>query len=125
MTKVVGTGTNGYNGNKTRLGTLAPGTAVQINHPASLSMALNGDVLFADTDNNLIRAYVPSSGHVINALAGVVADGSPQGGFTEDGRYATETKLSDPRAVVTLANGLFVVADAGNHRVRKFGPGPR
>ena len=125
VTKVVGTGTNGYNGNKTRLGTLAAGTAVQINHPASLSMALNGDVLFADTHNDLIRAYVPNSGHVINALAGVVADGSPKGGFTEDGKYATETKLSDPRAVATLANGLFVVADAGNRRVRKFGPGPR
>lgn len=124
VTRVVGTGHPGYNGNKTIHGTLAPGTAVQIANPSGLSVERNGDVLFADSGNSLIRAYVPSSGHVIDALAGVVADGSPQRGFNGDGHFARETELSDPRAVAALANGEFVVADAGDHRVRKFGPGP-
>jgi hypothetical protein len=70
-------------------------------------------------------AYVPSSGHVINALAGVVADGSPQAGFNGDGRFARETELSNPIAVAARTNGGFAVAEAGNRRVRKFGPGPR
>ena len=87
-------------------------------------MARNGDVLFADSANNLIRAYVPSSGHVIDARAGVVVDGAPRGGDNGDGHFARETQLSNPIAVPARANGQFVVADAGNHRVRKFGPGP-
>jgi hypothetical protein len=81
-------------------------------------------VLFADSGNNLIRAYVPKSGHVISALAGVVTDGSPRGGFNGDGLFARETQLGNPVAVAARTNGEFVLADAGNQRVRKFGPGP-
>jgi hypothetical protein len=124
VTRVVGTGTPGYNGNKTIHGTLAPGTAVQVNEPGGLSVSHEGDVLFADTQNNLVRAYVPRSGHVIDVLAGVVADGSPRGGFNGDGRFARETELSGPVSVAARSNGQFVVADAGNRRVRRFGPGP-
>ena len=78
---MVGTGTSGYNGN-TKSGLLLPGTQVQINHPQGLSVALNGNVVFADSTNHLIRAYVPptgpSTGHVID-LAGLVSNGVPQG----------------------------------------------
>jgi hypothetical protein len=121
-TKVVGTGTSGYNGNTNRFGTLAPGTSVQINNPRGLSIGLDGEVLFADTDNHLIRAYVPSSGHVIDALAGVVSNGAPHEGFNGDGRWADQTELSHPRAVSPGRNGLFAIADSGNRRVRQFGP---
>jgi uncharacterized protein YjbI with pentapeptide repeats len=122
VTKVVGTGTNGYNGNKNTNGSLAPGSAVQINHPVGLSVTADGNVLFADSANNLIRAYVPSSRHVINVLAGVVHDGAPQGGFNDDGHFADETKLSGPLGVVPLPAGKFDVVDSGNQRVRAFGP---
>lgn len=125
VTKVVGTGHPGYNGNKTVHGTLAPGTAVQVSSPTGLSVARDGDILFADSGNSLIRAYVPSSNHVIDSLAGVVAGNSPQAGFNGDGHLARETELNAPTAVAVLANGEFVVTDVGNHRVRRFGPGPR
>jgi uncharacterized protein YjbI with pentapeptide repeats len=123
-TKVVGTGTSGYNGNTNRFGTLAPGTSVQIDNPRGLSIGLDGDVLFADTGNHLIRAYVPSSGHVIDALAGVVSNGAPRGGSNGDGHWADQTELSHPRAVVPGRNGLYAIADSGNRRVRQFGPSP-
>ena len=123
-TKVVGTGISGYNGNTTRLGTLAPGTAVQVDEPQGLSVGLDGDILFADHGNDLIRAYVPSSGHVIDDLAGVVADGKPSGGFNGDGHWADETQLSRPQAAGAGRNGLIAVADSGNRRVRQFGPSP-
>jgi hypothetical protein len=125
VTRVVGTGEPGYNGNKTAHGTLAPGTAVQVVYPSGLSVARNGDVLFADRGTSLIRAYVPSSGHVIDDLAGVVEGGSPKNGFNGDGHFARQTELRGPTAVASLADGEFVVADTGNGRVRKFGPGPR
>jgi hypothetical protein len=121
---VVGTGTSGYNGNTTRLGTLAPGTAVQVDDPRRLAIGLDGDVLFADAGNHLIRAYVPSSGHVIDDLAGVVANGAPREGFNGDGHWADQTELSRPQAVSPGRNGLFTIADSGNRRVRQFGPSP-
>ena len=122
--KVVGTGTSGYNGNTTEQGTLAPGTSVQVNHPQGLSLTPNGDVIFADTDNNLIRAYVPNSRHVTDPLAGVVENHAPRAGFNGDGRWADKTELNHPVAVSAGRNSLVAVADSENRRVRQFGPNP-
>lgn len=72
---------------------------VQINHPGSLAMTLDGDVLFADTNNNLIRAYVPSTGYVMDDIGGLIDNGTPQGGFNGDGHYADQTKFDHPQAV--------------------------
>ncbi|HTT92429.1 MAG TPA: pentapeptide repeat-containing protein, partial [Acidimicrobiales bacterium] len=122
--KVVGTGTSGYNGNTTSTGQLAPGTQVQINRPSGLSVALDGDVVFADSGNNLVRAYVPSTGRVINVLGGLVAGGKPQPGYNGDGLWGDETKLNHPASVAVTAENLYVVADTDNHRVRRFGTSP-
>ncbi|MET0686964.1 MAG: pentapeptide repeat-containing protein, partial [Solirubrobacteraceae bacterium] len=66
-TQAVGTGTSGYNGNSDpNTGTPASGADVQVNAPHSLSVALNGDVVFADTANHLIRAYNPGQDTVID-----------------------------------------------------------
>jgi len=123
VTRVVGTGTSGYNGNTSAGGMLLPGTEVQVNRPAAASVALNGNVVFTDTDNSLVRAYVPNSNHVIN-LAGVVANGSPQAGFNGDDQPANRTELDHPQAMTVTRNALFVVADTHNRRVRQFGPSP-
>ena len=123
VTPVVGTGTSGYNGNTDPDSeTLLPGTQVQINHPEGLSVALNGDVIFADAGNNLIRAYVPSTGNVIDDLGGLVSGGAPQGGFNGDGQFANQTEFANPAAVTVTRGALLVVADTGNFRVRQIGP---
>jgi DNA-binding SARP family transcriptional activator len=123
-TTVVGTGTSGYNGNSDPNTGLLPGTKVQVNGPQSLSVALNGDVVFADTGNHLIRAYVPSSGYVADPLAGLVSGGTPQKGFNGDGHWADETELDLPAGVTVTRGALLVVADTGNSRVRQIGPSP-
>ena len=123
VTKVVGTGTSGYNGNTDpNTGLLLPGTKVQINHPDGLSIGLDGDVAFADTGNNLIRAYVPSSNHVIDLGGLVASDGNPQGGFNGDGHFADATEFDGPQDVAVTRGPIFVVADTQNHRIRQFGP---
>ena len=122
--KVVGTGTSGYNGNTNAFGSLSPGTAVQVNHPEGLSLGLDGDVIFADTGNSLIRAYVPSSGHVIDELAGLISNGKPQGGWNGDNHWADQTKLDHPQSVAVTEGSVFVMADTGNYRLREFGPSP-
>jgi hypothetical protein len=122
VTPVVGTGTSGYNGNTDAFGLRAPGTEVQIDGPAGLAVDLDGKVVFADSGNDLIRAYVPSSGHVIDVVAGVVDDDVPKGGFNGDGHVANQTELQAPVAVTASRGALRLVADAGNRRVRQVGP---
>ena len=127
VTRVVGTGTSGYNGNSQNVGGgtfLLPGTEVQINQPSGLSVDLDGNVVFADTANHLIRAFVPSSGHVIDDLAGVVANGAPTGGFNGDDHWSDETQLHAPLGVTATRGPLFVIADTDNQRVRQVGPAP-
>ena len=104
------------------------GTQVQVNQPVGLAVNLVGNVLFADSANHLIRAYVPSNKHVIDDLAGHVDDsGTPQGGFNPpgDGCYATDTLLNRPLGVAATRTVLLVVADTDNGRVRQVGPGPQ
>jgi len=124
VTTVVGTGASGYNGNADpNTGILFPGTSVQVNQPKGLSVGLNGNVVFADTANALVRAYVPASGHVID-LGGLVANGTPQSGFNGDGRFANQTEFNDPQAVTVTRGALLVVVDTGNARLRQIGPNP-
>jgi hypothetical protein len=111
----VGTGTSGYNGTDDPSG-------VEINHPGGLSVALNGRIVFADTNNHLIREYDPSSGDVID-VAGLISNGVPQGGFN-DGNYAKQTEFDHPAAVTVTRGALVVVADTGNGLLRQFGPSP-
>jgi len=113
MTPVVGTGTSGYNG-----ASASPATGVQVNRPGSLSMTLDGLVVFADTGNHLIRAYDPASAAVIDDIAGVAGTG----GYNGDGRDAQHTQLNAPRAVAATRGALYVVGDTGNGRVRQVGP---
>ena len=128
VTTDVGTGSSGYNGGSTgnqgAFGAL-PGNQAQINNPEGLSVTLGGDVLFADSGNDLIRAYDPSTGNMTANLGGLVsANGNPQGGFNGDGQYADQTTFQNPAAVTATRGALIVVADTGNSRVRQFGPYP-
>jgi uncharacterized protein YjbI with pentapeptide repeats len=125
-TQAVGTGTSGYNGvidpnSQTPLA----GNQVQINAPHSLSVALNGFVVFADTANHMVRAYNAGQDTVADDLAGLLdADGNPEGGFNGDGQYADATKLDSPLGVTVTRGALYVIADTGNGRLRQVGPTP-
>ena len=122
---VVGTGVSGYNGTTDpfHAGSPLPGTQVQVNQPVGLAVDLDGNVLFADSANHLIRAYVPSTTHVIDDLAGKVpVNGIPQGGFNEDGNFAPDTELNRPLGVAATRSALLVIADTDNNRVRRVGP---
>jgi uncharacterized protein YjbI with pentapeptide repeats len=118
---VVGTGTSGYNSNQDDLGNLRDGTDVQINKPGGLAVDMNGNIMFADTGNNLIRAFVPDYGTVIDDLGGVIPG---QSSSANGCKWADQTKLSRPTAVASSGGALFVVADAGSARLLQLGPAP-
>src|SRR5215204_6144478 len=105
---------------------LQPGPQVQINAPGGLSVDLDGNVLFADTGNSLIRAHVPSSGDVIDDLGSVAntTNDTTQSGFNGNGKWADQTLLNSPAAVTATGGLLMVVADAANARLRQLGPAP-
>ncbi len=126
VTQVVGTGISGYNSNSGGpLGLLLPGTQVQINEPNGLSVDRGGNVLFADTGNSLIRAYVPSTTNVIDDLAGTIVNETPQSGDGADGLSPVATALQGPVAVAATGSSLRLVADTGNTRLRQLGPPPQ
>ena len=87
-------------------------TAARMNGPRELATMPDGALLAADAGNHRIRRIAAGT---ITTVAGTVA------GFAGDGGPATSAQLTNPRAVTATADGGFLVADAGNHRVRKVG----
>jgi hypothetical protein len=100
---------------------LRDGTDVQIDKPGGLAVDMNGNIMFADTGNGLIRAYVPDYGTVIDDLGGVVPGDTPSTNWC---KWADQTKLTGPTAVASSGGALFVVADAGSASLLQLGPAP-
>ena len=102
-----GTGTAGYTGDG------GAATSAQIAHPEAVSVASNGDVYYADPDNNVIRKIAAATG-IITTVAGTGGNGS-----SGDGGLATAAKFKGPEGVFVASNGDFYIADTGNHTIRK------
>jgi hypothetical protein len=106
ITTVVGTGVRGYSGDG------GPAASAELFTPHNLAVLPDGGFLIADTGNNRVRRVWPDG--TITTVAG---DGTA--GFSGDGRLPDETALNQPKAVQVLDDDLgFLVADAGNSRIR-------
>lgn len=81
--------------------------------PYGLVIAPNGTIYFSDGFSNRIRV-VPSPG-TITSFAGSGSQGSNDG-------TGTEASFNSPRGLVLDAEGNVLVADSGNHKIRKIGP---
>ena len=96
-----------------------PAGLAQLQRPAGLAVAHNGDLYIADTGHHRVRRINATTG-IISTIAG---DGVP--GSSGDGALALGARLSAPMGL-SLAlgeRGLFVyVADTGNNRVRVIDP---
>jgi NHL repeat len=110
ISTVAGTGTPAMAGDG------GPAGAAALNHPQDVAWLPDGSVLVADTNNHRVRRIWPSG--IIGTVAGT---GTP--GFSGDGGAATSAQLSSPTDVEPTADGGFLVADLGNHRVRKVSAG--
>ena len=86
-----------------------------MNFVHSASPTADGGFLLADTLNGRIRKI--SAAGVITTVAGT---GDP--GYSGDGGPATSAQINNPRGVVALADGGFLIPDSNNHRVRKVSP---
>jgi sugar lactone lactonase YvrE len=107
ITTVVGTGTQGYNGDG------IPATTAQLNNPAAVALDGGGNLYIADTWNHRIRK-IDTSG-TINTIAGT---GFP--GVLGDGGAATLAQVNQPEGVGVDSSGNVYIADYGNSKIRKI-----
>jgi sugar lactone lactonase YvrE/putative cell wall-binding protein len=108
VTTVAGTDSPGYAGDGGKP------LAALLRGPQGVAVDSTGVVFIADTGNNVVRKV---AGSMITTVAG-----TGSAGYTGDGDSATTARLYLPRGVVAGANGNFLVADSGNHRIRAVGP---
>ena len=106
ITTIAGTGMAGFSGDG------GPAVAAQIRGPRGIATLPDGTILFPDSGNHRIRRISPAG--VITTVAG---SGAP--GFSGDGRPALSAQLGLPFSVSPLAKGGFLIAEAGNGRVRR------
>ena len=104
-----GTGTAGYSGDG--------GAAVlaQLRSPIGVAARPSGQVLIADSGNHRVRAVHDD---VISTVAG-----SGVAGYAGDGGPASAALLDEPVAVAVRPSGSVLIADAGNHTIRKVEKG--
>jgi hypothetical protein len=106
ITTVAGDGVRGYGGDG------GPATEAELSSPANLAALPDGGFLIADGGNDRVRRVWPDG--TITTIVGTV-----EGGFSGDGGPASEAKLDNPTAIAVLPGFRgFLLADAGNHRIR-------
>jgi len=86
------------------------GSAVRFNQPRGLALDLDGNLLVADSWNHAIRK-VTMAGVVTTLVGG-------QQGFSDGPLASAQFYL--PLDIVVDGEGTIIVADSGNHRLRKI-----
>lgn len=84
----------------------------ELEYPQDLSVTSEGTFLVADARADRVLEVQPDGSR--SSVAG-----TGRRGFSGDGGPATDARLSDPRGLVALPGGGFLVADTGNDRVRR------
>ena len=106
VTTVVGNLTNGFSGDN------GLATRAQLDTPDGVAIAIDGDLIVADSRNDRIRR-VDAPTKIITTIAG-----SGKNGYDGDEKPATEAALNNPDAVATASNGDIYIADTLNNRIR-------
>lgn len=107
VTTIAGNGTGGFNGD-------GPDARVaQINNPEDLEVGPDGNLYFADTNNDRVR--------MINLVTGSIETVAGNGvrAYGGDGGAATNASLNRPFGVAFDAEGDLYVSDTFNGRIRK------
>jgi DNA-binding beta-propeller fold protein YncE len=84
--------------------------------PKHLCIDRAGNVIIADTDNHVIRKYLPKEGKIIR-LAGTGKSGAA--GIDGPPKQA---ELNQPHGVAVDSAGTLYIVDSLNHRVLRFAP---
>lgn len=107
ISPAAGTGVQGYAGDG------GPALAAQLNNPFDVAFDPDGNMIFSDTFNHVVRR--------VDARTGTIATiaGTGTRGFSGDGGPATQAELNEPYGVVVDRAGNLYFADRLNRRVRR------
>jgi DNA-binding beta-propeller fold protein YncE len=86
----------------------------ELNGPKHLCIDLDGNVVIADTENHLIRKYLPREGKIVRIA------GTGKNGPSIVGADPMQTQLSQPHGVYVHPSGTLYIADSSNDRVLKI-----
>jgi len=84
------------------------------NGPKHLCIDRDGSVIIADTENHMIRRYIPETGKIVR-VAGTGKKGSAGVGGPPD-----NVELSQPHGVCVSPSGELYIADSSNNRILKI-----
>jgi hypothetical protein len=101
VTTLAGSGTSGS--------TNGTGSNATFAAPSGVAFLSDGNIVVGERGGNQIRLVTPAG--VVTTLAGIVTAGSANG-------TGANARFSSPSGVTVLPNGIIVVADEGNHRIR-------
>ncbi len=113
---VAGDTTSGYSGD----GALA--TAAELNFPGGVGFDAAGDLVIADSGNNVVR-FVPATSGIDFGRSMTSGDiytiaGNGTAGYSGDGASAPSAELNSPQSVSVDSAGNVLVADSSNNVVR-------
>lgn len=112
ITTIAGIGVPGFSGDG------GPATLARINAPKGVTIDKNGNLIFTDTDNFVVRKISKSTGF-ISTIAGIIRPVSSLA-YGGDGGPATEARLNYPQSIFIDKYGNLYIADCLNHRVRRI-----
>ena len=92
-----------------------PAIDAWLDTPGGIAVAPSGDVLFADSNNHVVRRIDPRNN--ITTIVGNFAAGA---GFSGDFGLATMAQLDTPDGVSLAPDGDIIIADSHNNRVRRI-----
>src|SRR5690606_17707730 len=110
ISTVAGNGRKGYSGDG------GPATEASLNEPYELRFDSQGNMLFVEMQNHLVRRVDARTG-LISTVAG-----TGRKGFAGDGGPATKAEFSVPHSIALDGEDRLYICDIGNHRVRRVDP---
>jgi sugar lactone lactonase YvrE len=105
---VVGTGKAGATGDG------GPARQATLNGPKHLCIDLEGNVLIADTENHLIRKYLPREEKIVRVA------GTGKKGTAGVGGPPEQAEFNQPHGVYVHPTGVLYITDSSNNRVLKI-----
>jgi len=105
---VVGSGKAGASGDG------GDALAATLNGPRHIFVDRDDNVLIADTENSLVRKYIPAEGKIVRVA------GTGQGGTAGLGGPPESAQLNRPHGVYCDPDGVVYISDSDNNRVLKI-----